>query len=68
MQNSKDKTESDTPHKRKLPITVILGNSLVKEIKGWRMSSRTRKVVVKHLNGAKTKDMKSNFELAKLDS
>ena len=41
---------------------------MVKEIKGWRMSSRTYKVVVKHLNGAKTKDMKSNFELAKLDS
>ena len=49
MQNSNDKTECDTPDKRKLPVTVILGDSMVKDIKGWKMSSRTRKVVVKHL-------------------
>ena len=30
---------------------------MVKEIKGWKMSSRTRKVVIKHFSGAKTKDM-----------
>ena len=34
IQNSKDKTESDTPDKRKLPVTVILGDSMVKDIKG----------------------------------
>ena len=58
-QNSNDKTESDTPDKRKLPVTVILGDSMVKDIKGWKMSRSTRKVVVKHFSGAKTKDMKS---------
>ena len=34
--NSNDKTESDTPDKRKLPVTVTvtLGDSMVKDIKG----------------------------------
>ena len=58
-QNSNDKTESDTPDKRKLPVTVILGDSMIKDIKGWEMSRSTRKVVMKHFSGAKTKDMKS---------
>ena len=58
-QNSNDKTESDTLDKRKLPVTILLGDSMVKDIKDWKMSSHTRKVVVKHFSGAKTKDMKS---------
>ena len=33
---------------------------MVKDIKDWKMTSRTRKVVVKHFSGAKTKDMKSH--------
>ena len=32
--NSNDKTESDTPDKRKILITVIIGDSMVKDIKG----------------------------------
>ena len=32
---------------------------MAEDIKGWKMSSRTRKVVVKHFGGTKTKDMKS---------
>ena len=42
-----------------LPVTAILVDSMVKDIKGWKMSNCTWKVVVKHLSGAKTKDMKS---------
>ena len=34
-------------------------HSMVKDIKGWKISSRTRKVVVKDFSCAKTKDMKS---------
>ena len=30
IQNTNDKTESDTPDKRKLPVTVIHGDSMVK--------------------------------------
>ena len=58
-QNSNDKTESDTPDKRKLPVTVIVGDYMVKDIKGWEMSCRTRKVVVKDFSGTKPKDIKS---------
>ena len=42
-----------------LPVTAILVDSMVKDIKGWKMSNCTWKVVVKHLSGAKNKDMKS---------
>ena len=42
-----------------LPVTAILVDSMVKDIKGWKMSNCTWKVAVKHLSGAKTKDMKS---------
>ena len=59
IQNSNNKTESDTPDKRKLPVTVILDDSMVKDIKDWKMSSHTHKVVLKHFSGPKTKDMKS---------
>ena len=59
IQNSNNKAESGTPNKRKLPVTVILGDSMVKDIKGWKMSSCTHKVVVKHFREAKTKDIKS---------
>ena len=37
----------------------MLGDSMVKDIKGWKMSNRTRKVV-KYFSAAKTKDMNSS--------
>ena len=46
------------PGKNKLPITVILRDSIVKNVKGWKLSDGKNKVVVKHFSGAKTKDMK----------
>ena len=65
-QNSNDKTESDTPDKRKLLVTVILGDSMVKDFKGWKMSSHTRKVVLKYFSGAKTKDIIS-YVISKIE-
>ena len=59
IQNSNDKAESDTPDKKKLPVTIILGDSMVKDIIRWKMSRRTRKVVVKHFSGAKTIEIKN---------
>ena len=59
IQNPNGKPESDTPDKRKLSVTIILADSMVKDIKGWKISSYTRKVLVKHFSDAKTKDMKS---------
>ena len=46
------------PRKNKLPVTVILGDSIVKDVKGWKLSDDKNKVV-KHFSGAKAKDMKS---------
>ena len=46
------------PGKNKLPVTVILRDSIVKNVKGWKLSDGKNKVVVKHFSGAKTKDMK----------
>ena len=39
LENSNDKTESDTPDKKKLPVTVILGDSLIKDIRGWKIQA-----------------------------
>ena len=47
------------PGKNKLPVTVILGDSIVKDVKGWKLSDEKNKVVVKHFIGAKTKDVES---------
>ena len=59
MQNFKEKTERDIPENRKLPVTIILGDYMVNDIKGWKISNRICNVAVKHLRGPKTKDMKS---------
>ena len=65
IQNSNNKTESDTLDKRNLPITVILSDSMVKNIKDLKILSRTCKVLLKHFSGAKTNDMKSSKNLIK---
>ena len=51
---------STTSHKKtneitrkKLPVTVIIGDSIVKEVKGWKLSDKKNKVLVKHFSGAK---------------
>ena len=59
IQNSNDKTENDTPDKRKLPVAIILDDATVKDIKGWKMLKPYSQVVMKYFSGAKTKDMKS---------
>ena len=51
------KKSNKIPRKRKLPVTVILRDSIVKDVKGWKLSDYQKKVVVKHFNWAKTKDM-----------
>ena len=57
---------STTSHKKtneitrkKLPVTVIIGDSIVKEVKGWKLSDKKNKVLVKHFSGAKTKYIQS---------
>ena len=48
--------------KKKLPVTVILGDSIVKEVKGWELSDEKNKVVTKQFSGATTDDMKSYIQ------
>ena len=36
-------------------------DSIVKDMKGWKLSDEKNKVVVKHFSGAKTKDILSLF-------
>ena len=50
--------------KNKLPVTVILGDSIVKDVKSYYLNKKNKikyknKIVVKHFTEAKTKDMES---------
>ena len=36
-----------------------MGDSIVKDVKGWKLSDEKNKVVVKHFSGAKKKNMES---------
>ena len=56
---SRNRPDNQKQRQKKLPITVFLGNSIVKEIKGWDLSDQNNKVVTKHFSGATTDDMKS---------
>ena len=40
-------------------VTVLVGGSIIKDIKGWEISNRKNKFVVRHFPGVKTDDMKS---------
>ena len=44
VQNPNDKTESDTPDKRKLPFIITLVDSMAKDIKDWKKSSLLTKL------------------------
>ena len=56
---SRNRPDNQKQRQKKLPITVFLGNSIVKEIKGWDLSDQNNKVVTKYFSGATTDDMKS---------
>ena len=45
--SSDDKSDCKPPDKKKLTVFVLLGYSMVKGMKGWKIFSRTCKVVVK---------------------
>lgn len=40
-------------------VTQIIGDSIVKEVKGWKLSSNENKIIVKSFSGATTKCMES---------
>ena len=55
------KKTNKIPGKNKLPVTIVLGDSIVKDVKGWKLFDEKNKVEVKHFSGAKTKDMDCMF-------
>ena len=42
------KKANKIPRKNKLPVTAILGDSVVNDVKGWKLSDEKNKVVVLH--------------------
>ena len=46
--------------KKKLPVNIILDDSLVKDVKEWELLDKNTKVVTKHFSGAN--DMKSYMQ------
>lgn len=60
IQQSLNITQRKTQrNKRRKKVTQIIGDSLIKEVKGWKLTSAEHKVVVKSFSGARTKCMKS---------
>ena len=53
------KKSNKIPRENKLPVTAILGDSIVKYVKRLKLSDEKNKVVVNHFSEAKTKDMES---------
>ena len=43
-------------------MTVIVGDSMIKDAYGWELSNREEKVVVKHLSGSTTEEMKTYIQ------
>ena len=43
--------------RKKNSSNCYIGDSLVRDVKGWKLSDEKNKVVAKHFSGAKTKDM-----------
>ena len=42
-----------------MDVTVILGNSIIKDVNGWELTDNSNKVFVKSFRGATTSQMKS---------
>ena len=55
----KSNSPNKTSKQRKNHITSILGDSMVKDVKGWEISDEQHKVVVKSFSGATTKHMET---------
>ena len=51
-----DQRNSQEYHINK-PVTVIVGDSMVKNVRGWDLSNQKNKVIVKSFSGATTEDM-----------
>ena len=48
----------DKKNRKSRDVTVILGDSIIKDVKGWELTDNSNKVVVKSFRGATTSQMK----------
>ena len=48
----------DKKFRKSRDVTVILGDSIIKDVKGWELTDDSNKVVVKSFSGATTSQMK----------
>ena len=64
--NSKrqNNVSSNSKNSKSKNVSVIIGDSIIKDIKGWELSNESEKFVVKFFGGAITKNMESYFQLA----
>lgn len=58
IRKKKINNESNKKHERR-KVTQIIGDSIIKELKGWDLSNEQNQVVVKSFSGATTECMKS---------
>ena len=55
---------SNSKNSKSKNVSVIIGDSIIKDIEGWKLSNESEKFVVKFFGGAITKNMESYFQLA----
>ena len=48
----------DKKNRKSRDVTVILGDSIIKDVKGWELTDDSNKVAVKSFCGATTNQMK----------
>ena len=55
---------SNSKNSKNNNVSVIIGDAIIKDIKGWELSNKSEKFVVKFFGGATTKAMESYIQLA----
>ena len=55
--NTDQHHDNSKPRNQKVKTTVIVGDSMIKNLQGWRLSNANNHVVVKSFSGATTSDM-----------
>ena len=50
---------SNSKNSKNKNVSVIIGDSIIKDIKGWELSNESEKFIVKFSGVATTKDMES---------
>ena len=53
---------SSSKNSKNKNVSVIIGDSIIKDIKGWELSNELEKFVFKFFGGATTKDMESYIQ------